>query len=59
VKQRMIFHSKGMILAWAECYKTFYFRTLRMFVIGLSICPWTAYSDVCGLGQEHALELNT
>jgi len=25
---------------WAQCYKTFYGRNLRMFVISYSVCPW-------------------
>jgi len=28
---------------WAECYKTFYGRNLRVLVISPSVCPWKAF----------------
>jgi hypothetical protein len=40
---------------WAQCYKTFYGRISRMFVISWSVCPWQAfpeYSNACGQGQD-------
>ncbi len=44
---------------WAQCYKTFYVRNLRMFVISQSACNQQAFpaqSIVCGQGQELTLE---
>jgi len=44
---------------WAQCYKTFFVRNLRIFVISLSVCLWhtlPAYSNVCGQDQEPTLE---
>jgi hypothetical protein len=35
----------------AQCYKTLYLHNLRIFVIGLNVCVWqafTAQSNVCG-----------
>jgi hypothetical protein len=35
----------------AQCYKTFYVRALRIFVLSYSVCPWEAFpalSNVCG-----------
>ena len=37
---RKKFHSTG---PRAKCYKTFYGRNLRTFVINLSLCPWQAF----------------
>ncbi len=40
---------------WGRCYKTFYGRKLRIFVISQSVCSWRAFpaqSNVCGQGQE-------
>ncbi len=28
---------------WGQCYKTFYVRSLRMFVISQSVCPWKTF----------------
>ncbi len=28
---------------WTQCYKTFYGRNLRAFVINMSICQWQAF----------------
>jgi hypothetical protein len=47
------------IETWGECYKTFYSRNLRIFVISQCVCPWQAFpvwSLVCGQGQEPTLE---
>ncbi len=30
--------------AWGQCYKTFFVRDLRIFVISESVCPWQAFS---------------
>jgi hypothetical protein len=41
------FHSTG---PRAQCYKTFYGRNLRIFVISYSVCPWQTFpaqSNVC------------
>jgi hypothetical protein len=27
-------------LTWAQCYKTFYDRNLRVFLVISSFCPW-------------------
>ncbi len=38
-----------------QCYKTFYVRNLRIFVISQSVCPWQAVpvqSIVCGQGMS-------
>jgi hypothetical protein len=45
-----------------QCYKTFYTRNLRMFVMSCSVCFWQAfpdYSNVLGQGQEASLQLRT
>ncbi len=35
---------------WGQCYKTFYFCELRIFIMSQSVCPWQAFppqSIVC------------
>jgi hypothetical protein len=42
-----------------QCYKTFYGRKLRLFIISSSVCSWQAFPDksyVCGQVQEPTLE---
>ncbi len=29
--------------SWGQCYKTFYDRKLRLFIISYSVCPWQAF----------------
>ncbi len=39
------------VAIWGQCYKTFYGRTLCIFIISQSVCPWQAFpakSIVCG-----------
>ncbi len=39
------------ISPWGQCYKIFFVRNLRIFVISQSVCPWQAFqaqSNVCG-----------
>ncbi len=46
-------------MLWGQCYKAFFVRDLRIFVISQSVCPWQAFpaqSIVCGQGQEPTLE---
>jgi len=31
---------QGWVLTWAQCYKTFYDRNLRVFLVISSFCPW-------------------
>jgi hypothetical protein len=48
--------------SWAPCYKTFYDRNLRAFLISSCVCPWqafTALSNICGWGPEPTLEWST
>jgi hypothetical protein len=33
----------GVAGFWAQCYKTFSVRNLRIFVISESVCPWQAF----------------
>ncbi len=50
---------KCILQAWGQCYKTFYGRKLRLFIISYSVCPWKALpaqSNVCGRGHEPTLE---
>ncbi len=28
---------------WGQCYETFYGRSLLIFVISYSVCPWQAF----------------
>ncbi len=48
-----------MLKVLTTCYKTFFVRNLKIFVISQSVCPWQAFpaqSIVCGQGQEHTLQ---
>ncbi len=48
--------------ARCQCYKTFYGRKLRLFVLSYSVCPWQAFPakpNVCGWGLEPTLEGST
>ncbi len=45
-----------------QCYKTFFLRNLRIFVISQSVCPQQAFLVqfiVCGQGQEPTLYCST
>ncbi len=47
---------------WAQCYKTFYVRNLRIFVMSQTFCSlqaFPAYLNVSGQGQEPKLEWST
>ncbi len=53
-----IFYSIG---TRGQCYKTFYVRNLRIFVISQSVCPWQAFpaqSNVCLVKQTPTLFKN-
>ena len=42
---------------WVQCFKTFYVRNLRFFLISWSVCPWQAFlakSSVCKQGWSLA-----
>ncbi len=31
------------LMAWTQCYETFYGHNLRIFVISYNVCPWQAF----------------
>ncbi len=44
-----------LVFPWVQCYKTFFFRNWRVFVINYGLCPWqtfSAKSNVCGEDQS-------
>jgi hypothetical protein len=32
-----------LTLIWGQCYKTFYVRNLRIFILSYSVCPWQGF----------------
>ncbi len=53
---------KYLKVIWAQCYKTFYVRNLRMFLISQYVCLWQALpaqSNVYRNGQEPTFECTT
>ncbi len=40
--------SLSVWIVWrlGQCYKTFFSRCLRMFVVSLSVCPWQAFQSL-------------
>ncbi len=58
-KRRSTFMTKT---SRGQCYKTFYGRKLRLFIISYSVYLWQPFptkSNVCGRGQEPTLEWRT
>ncbi len=41
----MVNFTSSISTTWAQCYKTFYYCNLRMFVVGQSVCPCQFFPD--------------
>ncbi len=46
----------GTTTIWAQCYKTFFVRNLRIFVISQSVCTWQAFQpSLMFVGEARSL----